>query len=129
MNLEQLKEQRYEFEEISWSSPHEFKILWVDGHESRYLLDFLRVNCPCAACQGHGAQSFRPVPPEFLENPVEAIPAAHVEPVGSYAIGIRFSDGHDTGIFSFRFLRNYCPCETCREEANTREEGLETGER
>jgi len=101
----------------------------MDGHESRYLLDFLRLNCPCAACQGHGAQHYRSLPEGAQEKPVEALPAVHVEPVGNYAMGIRFSDGHDTGIFSYRFLRDYCPCEGCRQEANNDGSDLKIEER
>jgi len=105
MNPEKSTEDRYEFEEIAWTSAHEFKIIWADGYESTYLLDFLRLNCPCADCQGHGEQVYHLLPEERAAAPVESLPAVHVEPVGSYAIGIRFADGHDTGIFSYRFLR------------------------
>ena len=107
----------YDYEEISWLSETTFKILWSDGHQSEYMLDFLRLNCPCAACQGHGEQFYRELPAFRVKAPKETIPPVEVYPVGSYAIGIRFSDGHDTGIFSFRFLRHFCPCEVCRSEA------------
>jgi len=99
----------YDYTEISWISEHEFKISWTDGHESRYSLDFLRLNCPCAGCQGHGEQTYKDLPDGLASNPKESAPPATVWPVGDYAIGIRFSDGHETGIFSFRFLRRYCP--------------------
>jgi DUF971 family protein len=36
-----------------------------------------------------------------------------VEPVGRYALQFRFSDGHDTGIFSYNFLRRICQCDVC----------------
>jgi DUF971 family protein len=107
----------YDYDEIAWISTHEFKILWTSGHESHYMLDFLRLNCPCAACQGHGEQSYCELPAFRVKDPKESIPPVDVYPVGNYAIGIRFSDGHDTGIFSFRFLRRFCPCEICRKEA------------
>ncbi|MBR58766.1 MAG: hypothetical protein CMH54_12190 [Myxococcales bacterium] len=99
----------HDYTEISWNSPHEFKIVWADGHESLYSLDFLRLNCPCAGCQGHGEQIYKDLPEDVAANPKESAPPAEVWPVGDYAIGIRFSDGHETGIFSFRFLRRYCP--------------------
>jgi DUF971 family protein len=41
----------------------------------------------------------------------------HVEPVGQYAIRIDWSDGHNTGIYSFDHLRKICPCESCRAVA------------
>jgi len=102
------------FKSIEWLSAHAFKILWVDDHESEYRLDFLRLNCPCAVCKGHGMQEFLPLPAELAANPRESAPPATFTPVGRYAVGIVFSDGHDTGIFSYRFLRRFCPCAQCR---------------
>ncbi len=106
----------HDFEEIDWLSAHEFRIRWSDGHESRYLLDFLRLNCPCALCQGHEPQHYRALPDEQAMSPNESVPPVTVRPIGQYAMGITFSDGHDTGIHSYRFLRRFCPCETCRPE-------------
>jgi len=40
--------------------------------------------------------------------------AAH--PVGNYAIQIEFTDGHNTGIYSYDYLRTICPCEACARE-------------
>ena len=37
-----------------------------------------------------------------------------VEPVGNYAIRINWSDGHNSGIYSYDHLRSICPCEECR---------------
>jgi DUF971 family protein len=39
-----------------------------------------------------------------------------VEPVGSYAIRIHWSDGHNTGIYSYEHLRKICPCGVCRQD-------------
>ncbi len=39
---------------------------------------------------------------------------AGVEPVGSYALQIKWNDGHQSGIYSFDHLRSVCPCEECR---------------
>ena len=54
--------------------------------------------CPCAACQGHA-------PGLRFHDHGEAISLSHAEEVGAYALALRFSDGHDTGIFSWAFLR------------------------
>jgi DUF971 family protein len=40
-----------------------------------------------------------------------------VEPVGSYAIRINWSDGHSSGIYSYDHFRNICPCAACRANA------------
>ncbi|MBI3318535.1 MAG: DUF971 domain-containing protein [Candidatus Omnitrophica bacterium] len=78
------------------------KILWADGHESLYTWGALRAACPCAACLPSGEA----VGPEV--RPLS------IQPVGRYALNIRWSDGHTTGIFSYEFLRSLCSCEACR---------------
>jgi DUF971 family protein len=37
-----------------------------------------------------------------------------IEPVGNYALQIRWNDGHAAGIYSYEYLRGICPCELCR---------------
>lgn len=75
---------------------------WKDGTVSRYPFLALRDVCPCAQCVDEitGAK--------ILET--KNIPAnifiRRCEYVGNYAIRITWSDGHDSGIFSFRFLRD-----------------------
>jgi DUF971 family protein len=44
----------------------------------------------------------------------EDIRAEVVSLVGNYAIKVRWSDGHDTGIYTYEFLLSLCPCERCR---------------
>ena len=79
------------------------KVTWADGHESIYTWEFLRASCPCAACRENKLpQSYAGVTP--LE----------IQPVGRYALTIRWSDGHATGIFSHQFLRSICSCEACK---------------
>ncbi|HEY1266366.1 MAG TPA: gamma-butyrobetaine hydroxylase-like domain-containing protein [Candidatus Binatia bacterium] len=38
-------------------------------------------------------------------------------PVGNYAIMFRWGDGHETGIYTFQYLRSLCPCEECKQHA------------
>ena len=80
-------------------------IVWRDGHESRYTGAYLRWTCPCAACRGHGPGQ---VPPPAWED-VREVRLLHAAAVGSYAIRFDFTDGHDSGIFSFEHLRRSCP--------------------
>ncbi|MCC7340203.1 MAG: DUF971 domain-containing protein [Bryobacterales bacterium] len=82
------------------------KIDWSDGERSDFSLEFLRERCPCAQCTGaHGT------PPQALDfsNPLqlyrERLKITQVEPIGHYAIGIHWNDGHKTGIYSYRLLR------------------------
>ena len=83
------------------------KIRWSDGHESLYPWNFLRASCPCAACRERTGLPMQPDP---------AIRPLEIQPVGRYAMTIRWSDAHTTGIFSYEFLRSICPCEACRPQ-------------
>ena len=76
-------------------------IEWADGHESRFSVPELRRSCPCAACVSEltGQRILDPasIPDDLIQQDVRL--------VGNYAITIHFSDGHQTGIFTFNALR------------------------
>jgi DUF971 family protein len=84
----------------------ELAVAWDDGHESYYEGYALRCACPCAACvdemTGVKILDDRTVPRD--------VQALEIHPVGRYGIGIRWSDQHDTGIYTFTKLRQLCPC-------------------
>ncbi len=68
----------------------------------------------------HGAAEERPTrprPPARSRCTQPTLKMLNVEPVGHYAIRIEWSDGHNTGIYSFDHLRKICPCETCKKPA------------
>ncbi len=79
--------------------PATLEIEWSDGVAMRYNAGELRRRCPCATCRTETP----PVADEAKTPPDVTI--ERMTPVGNYAYGIRFSDGHDTGIFSFDLLR------------------------
>ena len=79
------------------------KVRWSDGHESLFDWNFLRARCPCAVCREGGL-----APAGSSVEPLE------LRPVGRYAMNIRWSDGHATGIFSHEYLRSLCRCEECK---------------
>ena len=83
-------------------------ISWQDGHVSTYAIDDLRSWCPCAVCQGHAAQA------KYLDLQDQEL--VHLDGVGNYALSLTWQDGHSTGIYSFRMLRQLCPCEACGGE-------------
>jgi DUF971 family protein len=92
------------------------EITWDDGRKSFFPLAHLRRASPSA-----DAKALRE---EMARNPLTVLPAGRgsgpltaldAELVGNYAIRIRFSDGHATGIYSWRYLRSIDP--TPREGA------------
>jgi DUF971 family protein len=92
-------------------------IAWADGHMSHYDFQFLREHCPCATCNDERA---RKAEAPHTGAGSDALPMYKAKPgalsaqaVGSYAIQIEFTDRHSTGIFSFDYLRDLCPCEEC----------------
>ncbi len=97
-------------------------ITWSDGHTSHYGFAYLRDLCPCALCnderlrkgadKGSGLGGAGAALPMFKPKATARTAAA----VGSYAVQFEFSDGHTTGIYSFEYLREICPCEACRRE-------------
>jgi DUF971 family protein len=103
-------------EHIAISKSKGIQIDWKDGHHSAYGLAYLRDQCPCASCtNAHGA------PPGAQDAPGTPFPMYKpvlkmlgVEPVGNYAIRINWSDGHNTGIYSYEHFRRICPCGECR---------------
>jgi DUF971 family protein len=81
-------------------APHgarELEIAWADGHRSRFPHEILRGYCPCAGCQGHSGSI------QFQEG--GNLELRNLEQVGNYALGLAWGDGHDAGIYSFRYLR------------------------
>jgi len=84
------------------------EITWSDGQRRRYTFGELRGACPCATCRQKRAAP----PPAASEltvlSPAEAKPLRleRMKPTGNYAYSIAFSDGHDTGIYTFELLRD-----------------------
>jgi DUF971 family protein len=62
----------------------------------------LRVHSPSAEVRGHGAGQ------ETLQTGKKNVAISEIKPVGNYALQLCFDDGHDTGIFSWDYLRDLC---------------------
>ena len=77
------------------------EISFADGKTFRFPCEFLRVYSPSAAVRGHGPGQ------EVLQAGKKNVEITQIEPVGSYAIQLAFSDGHDTGIYSWELLYDY----------------------
>lgn len=83
----------------------ELAIRWDDGTESFIPLDKLRQACPCAGCKGEVD-----IMGNLYKNPDKPLtPAAfqlgHIANVGTYAVQFFWGDKHNTGIYSFEYLR------------------------
>jgi DUF971 family protein len=70
-----------------------------DGRRFSLPVEYLRVFSPSAEVRGHGPGQ------EVLQVGKRAVEIRAVEPVGVYAVKLVFSDGHDTGIYSWDYLR------------------------
>ncbi len=89
-------------------------IRWGDGHESRYPLAGLRAVCPCVECKGgHANMGGPPDVEKVRDTPNVGVNLEKVETVGSYALQFQWSDGHWTGIYTWEYLRQACPCPVC----------------
>ena len=87
----------------------ELAVVWSDGHESYFPGHYLRCQCPCAGC----VDEMTGVKTLVDSSVPKDVHPETVSPVGRYALTVKWSDGHDTGIYSFETLRRLCPCDTC----------------
>ncbi len=82
----------------------ELAIVWSDGRETYFKLEALRRACPCAACRGepdvlgHVERPLVSYKPESF-----VLRAVHV--TGGYAVQPVWKDGHDSGLYTFDYLR------------------------
>ena len=76
------------------------ELSFADGSSFRMPYEFLRVYSPSAEVRGHGPGQ------ETLQVGKRAVTIAEIEAVGHYAIRPKFSDGHDTGIYSWEYLND-----------------------
>jgi ATP-binding protein involved in chromosome partitioning len=86
---------------IRQDGPRALAIEWADGHRSRYDVRELRLACGCAHCVDEWTGEGRLDPAGVPED----VHPVRVERVGRYAIQIEWSDGHASGIYPFRRLR------------------------
>jgi DUF971 family protein len=87
------------------AAERQLQVTWNDGHVSCYPFEYLRGWCPCAACQGHSGEH------HYVSG--QNTELTKIAVVGRYALNLAWGDGHDTGIYSYRYLREICPCATC----------------
>jgi DUF971 family protein len=80
-------------------------LTWNDDSTSKIELKYLRDECPCAGCKGETIllHTYRPPKPTMLSPEMYKIKDISV--VGDYAIQITWKDGHNTGIYTWIYLK------------------------
>ena len=76
----------------------ELEVAFDDQRQFRLSCEFLRVYSPSAEVRGHGPGQ------EVLQVGKKNVEISAIEPVGTYAVKLVFSDGHDTGIYSWDYF-------------------------
>lgn len=79
------------------------ELVYGTGEGARHVHlshEFLRVHSPSAEVRGHG----KPI----LQTGKQQVTITHLEPAGHYALKICFDDGHDSGLYSWDYLKNLC---------------------
>ena len=77
------------------------EISFSNGKTFQFPCEFLRVYSPSAEVRGHSPGQ------EVLQTGKKEVNINHIEPVGNYAIQLNFSDGHNTGLYSWDLLYDY----------------------
>src|SRR5438445_7901519 len=74
------------------------EVTFDDGKQFRLPCEYLRAFSPSAEVRGHGPGQ------EVLQTGKRAVGVKAIEPIGMYAVKFVFTDGHDTGIYSWEYL-------------------------
>lgn len=77
----------------------QMSLVYQDGYSGELPAEYLRISSPSAEVKGHGPGQ------EVTQYGKRNVTISNIEPVGRYAIRIIFSDGHDTGLFNWPYLR------------------------
>lgn len=80
------------------SQSHILEVAFSDGAEFKIPFELMRVYSPSAEVQGHGPGQ------EVLQTGKREVDVVELEPIGNYAVKPVFSDGHESGIFSWDYL-------------------------
>ncbi len=99
--------------EIKKNGTSGITVRWADGSLSELPSEFLRRHCPCAACREKRGDDTHAKPLTgkkrslmILESSLQQeIELQQIWGVGHYALGLRWGDGHDSGIYTFEYLR------------------------
>ncbi len=97
--------------EIMQEGDARLRITWADGRACNFDAPALRRACPCAQCVNEWTGE-RTLAPGSISDDLQI---DDLQLVGRYALNFRWSDGHETGIYSFAYLRELCEQEEAGE--------------
>jgi DUF971 family protein len=94
------------------------EIEWPDGEVCRYPLSQLREACPCAECRGgHEYMGDQFAPDNILKlTPARSYNVVRLDLSGNYALQPLWDDGHQSGIYTWGYLRKICPPKSDNDE-------------
>ena len=93
-------DQKHKIKSIVYNKNNKnINIEFCDNYTSIISAELLRVESPSAEVQGHGPKEKKTILNKY------SVSITNIEKVGNYAIRIIFDDGHDTGIYSWSYLR------------------------
>lgn len=94
------------------------EITWDDALVCQYPLSHLREACPCVMCRGGHERMGRQYDPDDILKltPARSYTVKTINMVGNYAIQPVWDDQHDTGIYTWEYLRRLCPQQTDEAE-------------
>ena len=84
------------------SRSRQLELAYAGGEQYSLSCEFLRVHSPSAEVLGHGPGQ------EVLQTGKLNVGITAIKPVGNYALQLVFDDGHDTGLYSWRYLYELC---------------------
>lgn len=98
---------------LTLKKDQQLEIQWQDGQVSIYPIAYLRQQCPCAQCRQQRAEQQAAKGKVRLQvlsrAPTGPVVITDAQRVGNYAIRLVWSDGHDTGIYSYHYLHQISP--------------------
>lgn len=105
--------------EIRQVSDTELSISWSDAHQSIYDIKYLRAECPCALCrENRKTEQQKKTEKKGLVmlgvNVPQQYQILEITPVGRYALQFSWSDQHNSGIYTYEYLRSLCQCAQCK---------------
>lgn len=105
MSLQLIRFSEMRPKQIKIIDKDKLSLTWNDETSTIFSLKYLRDECPCAGCKGETIllKTFRPPKPTMLSP--EMYKVKNIDVVGDYAIQIGWKDGHNTGIYSWEYLK------------------------